>query len=148
MENAISKEKAINLVKNAERRIFPRSEALDFDIELQKRNTNLTIITDSTSPKELVGYTVCSRYKRTVLLHKVCVLKAYRRRGIARRMLDMQMKTFRSQGCEKAQLWVDENRMPARDLYSALGFLEMHRVENYYATNRAGIQMVLSLLAL
>lgn len=143
-------EEATNLVRNAEKRAFPRNEALDFGMELQKRNTDLMIImaeNPTKNTKALVGYIACTRHNKTVLLHKVCVIEAYRRRGVARKMLEMQLKKFKSQGCEKAQLWVDEKRMPARCLYSALGFLEMNLVENYYAPGRMGIQMVLSLLA-
>lgn len=144
----ISRSQASNLVKCAERRVFPRTEALDLDVELRKSNTDLMIILDEntvTRMNKLVAYIVCSRHKKLVLLHKVCVLEVYRRRGIARRMIEMQKGKFRDQGCEKMQLWVDEKRMPARRLYAALGFLEMSRVEDYYAPCRTGIQMAILL---
>jgi ribosomal protein S18 acetylase RimI-like enzyme len=136
-------------VKQAEKRNFPRNEAFNFDMELKKRNMELIVILDEIllpDPKALVGYLVFARNHRTAMLHKICVLDEYRRQGIARKMLKRQIEKLRSQNCERVLLWVDEMRNPAKSLYIGLGFKDVDRVEDYYASGRAGIQMILSLL--
>lgn len=149
LDGVISEAIAMSWVRQAEKKTFPRHEALDFDHELRKNNTDLVIILREgliPSAQALVGYSVFSRNKRTVLLHKVCILKEYRRQGFAKRLLEMQQEKYRRQGCEKIQLWVDEKRMSAKGLYTGLGFIRTNQVENYYALGRTGIQMVLLLL--
>ena len=135
-------------LKHAEKQNFPRTEALDFDSELAKRNTKVILIIDEAAlpaPQALIAYSVFSRNKRLMLLHKVCVLEAHRRKGIARGMLELQISRLRSQGCRSLQLWVDEKRVPARCLYASLGFRAVRSWEDYYAPGRTGILMVLSL---
>lgn len=46
---------------------------------------------------------------------------------------------------EAIDLWVDENRTPARKLYSLHGFQECQRVENYYGRGRTGMKLILKL---
>jgi ribosomal protein S18 acetylase RimI-like enzyme len=136
-------------VKQAEKRNFPRSEAFNLDMELKKRNMELIVILDEISlpdPNALIAYSVFARNHRTAMLHKICVLGEHRRQGIARRILKLQIEKLRSQNCERVLLWVDEMRVPARSLYIDLGFKDVDRVEDYYASGRAGIQMILSLL--
>lgn len=135
-------------VKHAERRNFPRNEIFDFDTELKKRNTELTVVlSESQVPntKIVVAYLVFTRAQRTALLQKICVTEEHRRQGIAHRILWLQIEKLRSRNCERILLWVDEMRMPARSLYTGLGFENSDRVEDYYAPGRHGIQMALRL---
>lgn len=136
-------------VKHAERRNFPRNETFDFDTELKKRNTELTVVSDESlfpNSKAVIAYLVFTRNQRTALLHKICVMEEHRRQGIARRMLKSQIEKLRSRNCERVLLWVDEMRMPARCLYAGLGFKDSDRLEDYYAPGRVGVRMTLSLL--
>lgn len=138
-------------VKHAERRNFPRNEIFDFDTELKKRNAELTVILDESlvpNSKTVVAYVVFTRAQKTALLHKICVIEEYRRQGIARRILCLQIENLRSRNCERILLWVDEMRMPARCLYTGLGFENSDRIEDYYAPGRHGIQMTLQLVKL
>lgn len=138
----------VSWVKQAEKRTFPRIEVFDFDTELKKHNTELMIILDEAllpQSTALIAYSVYARHKKTVLLHKVCVLENHRRQGVARRMLEMQKERLRCQSCESIQLWVDGKREPAISLYAGLGFQEVGRLEDYYAPGRTGIRMLLSL---
>ncbi|KAL9121219.1 MAG: hypothetical protein Q9187_002228 [Circinaria calcarea] len=134
-------------MQQLERKTFPRNEALDFDLELKKRNTEVIAVLDSNAKVEsereghLVGYVVWGRLQKTALLHKVCVAKQYRRRGIARRMLNIMKDRLRRNGCVSIQLWVGEARVPATCLYLSLGFSEVDRVEDYYSPGRTGIKM-------
>lgn len=145
----VAKDDLIHQVQHIEKKTFPRREAMDFCTELQKRNMDLIIIVDDTGvnatvrPK-LVSYLVFVHLKagNAVLLHKVCVAQEYRRRGIAKAVLETQAETLKKQGCTKIQLWVDAGNVPARRLYEALGLEEVSKVNDYYAIGRTGIQMI------
>ena len=135
-------------VKRAERKTFPRSEALDFDTELFKRNVELmAVVEDAPAPRQLslVAYLVITRIHSMALLHKLCVLERYRRRGIASQIMRFQCERLTTSGCIKVQLWVDEQREGAQSLYYQVGFEEVERVNNYYGPGRTGIKMVRSL---
>lgn len=136
-------------VKHAERRNFPRSEIFDFDTELKKRNVESTVVLDKSlvpNSETVVAYLVFTRVHRTALLHKICVMEEYRRQGIARKILSLQIDKMRGRNCDRILLWVDETRMPARCLYAGLGFKNSDRIEDYYASGRHGIQMTLQLV--
>ena len=132
-------------VKQAERRTFPRNEALDFDTELAKRNVHFTIIAEDVTapgPARLVAYLVLARIKSTATVHKLCVLDQYRRLGVASQLLRLQCEQAKRSGCTRIQLWVDGERTAAQSLYSKVGFDEVERVNDYYAPGRTGIRMV------
>ena len=140
----------LDQVKRAEKRTFPRDEALDFDYELKKRNTELIVVlaeeeSGGDHERVLAAYIVYARLRGAVLVHKVCVLDGHRRQGIARAMLSWLKDKLQGQGCEKLQLWVDEARKPARSLYESLGFRTAGRATDYYGPGRTGIKMILSL---
>ncbi len=76
----VAKDNLIHQVQHAERKTFPRREAMDFSTELQKRNMDLVIIVDDVGVftpvrPNLVAYMVFVHLKagKAVLLHKVCV---------------------------------------------------------------------------
>ena len=136
-------------VKHAEKTAFARNEALDFDLELKKRNANLAFVVDRSAEPScaaVAAYFIYVRTQKTVSVHKVCVLQDYRRRGIATALLKMHVSRFKDWICRKAQLWLDEAIMPAKKLYTSAGFVETDRVEGYYAPGRNGIKMVLEFL--
>lgn len=138
----------LNWVMRAEKKVFPHNEIFEFDSELKKHNTGLMIILDEKllpNPLALIAYLVQASYKKTTLLHKVCVLEKHRRHGMARRMLRLQIGKLESRGYCIIKLWVDEKREPARSLYAEMGFTEVDRVKDYYGPGRTGIQMELSL---
>ena len=54
----ISMDDILTQVKRLEKRTFPKAEAMDFDIELQKRNTELIIVLDCSPPEEAVNFTI------------------------------------------------------------------------------------------
>lgn len=145
----VAKDELIHQAQHVEKKTFPRREAMDFSIELQKRNMDLVIVIDDASvcaparPK-LVAYMVFVHLKagNAVLLHKICVSEDYRRRGIASAILETQAERLKKQGCTKIQLWVDEGNVSARQLYKVLGLAEVSKLNDYYAVGRTGIQML------
>ena len=150
----VSKQAVLPQVERAEKKNFARHEAFDFQLELKKRNVDLVIILkdDGISPREIptvAAYSVFVHSKpgNCVMLHKICVLEDFRRRGIAKKILVTQTQKYASRGCSKIQLWVDEQNKSARSLYESAGFQEMKKVENYYAPGRTGLQMSLDLMS-
>ena len=138
----------LDQIKRAEKRMFPRKEAFDFDTELKKRNAQLTVVLDTTKSASyplLAAYAVYVYTPSVALLHKVCVLEDYRRRGIAKKMLLSQHERLAHRGCGRIQLWVDEHRSSARQLYESISFETVGRVEDYYGPNRPALRMILQL---
>ena len=145
----VAKDDLIHQIQHVEKKTFPRREALDLSTELHKRNTDLVIVVDDAgmftpAKPKAVAYMVLVHLKagNAVLLHKICVDSEYRRRGIARIVLESQRQRLTKQGCTRIQLWVDEGNVPARELYKNLGLQEVSMVNDYYAAGRNGIQML------
>ncbi|KAL9035167.1 MAG: hypothetical protein Q9180_005004 [Flavoplaca navasiana] len=116
-------------VKHAERKTFPRNEAFDFDLELKKRNTELIVVmddSDTSSCPQVAAYAVYAHTQSLTMLHKLCVEEDFRLQGIARRLLLSQHQKLLLRGCSQVALWVDKERVPARQLYLSIGFVEAH----------------------
>ncbi len=142
------KEQILDVIKRVEKRTFPSNEALVFDQELKKRNTFLICVLEEEAARdrnELCAYMVYTRTKRVVLLHKLCVLETHRRKGVARWMLNELYDGMRKSGCGSIEIWVDEAREPAKNLYSSCGFVQVMKVENYYSPGRTGLKMIMFL---
>ena len=54
----ISMDDILAQVKRLEKRTFPKAEAMDFDVELQKRNTELIVVLDCSPPNEAINFTI------------------------------------------------------------------------------------------
>lgn len=65
-------------------------------------------------------------------IYRIATLPAYRKRGIAYRLLDYAVKTERGGGLETLFLEVRKQNIPARSLYRAYGFKEAGVRKNYY----------------
>ncbi|KAI9892273.1 MAG: hypothetical protein M1814_001732 [Vezdaea aestivalis] len=110
---------------------------MDIKAEIQKKNTELAcVLVDQT---QLVGYMVFCRRKKTVLLHKLCVLPEYRRKGVARLIISHLKKLSRDS--DELVLWVDDSREAARQLYFSTGFSDLQKVTNYYGPGRDAFRM-------
>lgn len=139
----------LDQIKHAEKKHFPRKEAFDFDSELRKQNVELIVVFDtaeSSCGPILAAYAVYARTSKVASLHKICVVEKYRRQGVATRLLVEQHRRLQLHGCNRVQLWVDEQRLPAKQLYENIGFVEVGRVEDYYGPNRKAILMNLNLI--
>lgn len=135
-------------IKHAEKKLFPRNEALDFDLELKKRNAAPIAVlecVEASSVPSLAAYALFVHTPPLALLHKVCVLEKYRGRGIAARVLSVHHRSLALRACGKVQLWVDEQRMAARHVYEKLGFEEVGRLDHYYGPHRPALRMLLQL---
>lgn len=132
-------------IRLCEKQNFSRTEALDFEVELKKRNVQLKVVVDA--ERNLVAYMLLafSSPGRVANLHKICVLTSQRKKGVATEMLNELIKALRARGCMRVQLWVDEQNHPARNLYSKLGFEKLQSISEYYGTGRTGLHHILCL---
>ncbi|KAF3387747.1 hypothetical protein F1880_001317 [Penicillium rolfsii] len=137
-------------ISRVERKTFPTNEAFAFGEELWRKKPNTRVlystrVNDITTRPDLVAYAVYVRQKGVALLHKVCVIEAYRRQGVGQQLMFFIQERLRKEGCQLIQLWVDQAREPARALYRRCGFEEREVIPDYYAPGRTGIRMVLDL---
>ena len=142
--------KILPQVGKVERKTFPRSEAMAFEDELEKRNFELTLVVKEMQEQpvpRLVAYVGITRVKGKAFLHKVCVIEEFRCQGIATEILRQRIDILKCQGCDIVQLWVEEDRKPAKFLYNKLGFEVDQSVVDYYGPGRSGLRMVLRFVA-
>ncbi|KAH7360019.1 acetyltransferase-like protein [Pyrenochaeta sp. MPI-SDFR-AT-0127] len=132
-------------VAKIERKVFPSSEGFDYDIELKKKNIGLILAFKEGDSDNVVAYLVHQRMKRLVWLHKLCVIEQEREHGLGRCLVHSLRNQMERGGCQSIQLWVDENRNPARALYAACGFQEIEHRLDYYAPGRAGLKLELAI---
>lgn len=81
---------------------------------------------------EIVGYLCAYHILEELQLASVAVKEAFRRQGIARRLILEMIQQGREQGAKEIWLDVRESNAAARRLYEELGFREMYRRKNYY----------------
>ncbi|KKK15914.1 hypothetical protein P175DRAFT_0529477 [Aspergillus ochraceoroseus IBT 24754] len=135
-------------ITRVEKKTFPANEAFPFGEELwrKKPNTRVLYVTrPSQGTQPLIAYAVYVRQKGVALLHKVCVVEAFRRAGVGMQLMEYIRIRLQKEGCQHIQLWVDKAREPARSLYTRNGFEEREEILDYYAPGRTGIKMVLDL---
>lgn len=60
-------------------------------------------------------------------------------------MIQKVIEDLKRSRAGQVDLWVDEERTPARALYTACGFIEQESVKDYYGNGRTGIRMKLEL---
>ena len=137
-------------ISRVEKKTFPANEAFTFGEELWRKKPNTRVlystrVADNSTREDLVAYAVYVRQKGVALLHKVCVIEAYRRQGVGQQLMSFIQERLRKEGCQYIQLWVDQAREPARALYRRCGFEEREVIPDYYAPGRTGIRMILDL---
>jgi [ribosomal protein S18]-alanine N-acetyltransferase len=73
----------------------------------------------------------------------IAVAMSARGRGLARQLLELNMRRLAGLGVRAVFLEVDENNAPARALYRRAGFREVGRREGYYSASRGIAALVL-----
>ena len=90
---------------------------------------------------KLIGIAGGMAVDRDVQILDVAVDAAYRRQGIARKLLAHVSYDAQMLGCETASLEVEEENDAARALYEALGFSQVGVRRGYYGAGRDAIVM-------
>ena len=79
-----------------------------------------------------VGFILSRRAADEAEILSVAVARAWRGRGIARRLLDLHLRRLAGFGLRAVFLEVDEDNQPALRLYRRAGFSEVGRRPGYY----------------
>jgi predicted GNAT family acetyltransferase len=138
-KSAKQKPEIVTAIQSLERRIFPSSECLSITTETSKRNTTLLYATFQST---IIGYLIYINTASGIRIHKVCVADAFRRHGIATKLIHRVIEVA-AKGGKGIDLWVDEARMAARQCYNVNGFVQVgDLVVDYYGPGRNGIRMV------
>ena len=82
--------------------------------------------------ERLLGYAGMLAVPDEADVTNVAVCPEYRRRGIARRLVDVLIEEARERGITRLHLEVRESNIAARALYESLGFVTDGRRKGYY----------------
>ncbi len=73
---------------------------------------------------EVVGCAGLTLHGRQCELHRLYLLRAFRGRGLGRRLLDTAIEYGRERGCDKMIAWSDVKLTDAHALYLRTGFIQ------------------------
>lgn len=134
----------ITAIQSLERKTFPSSESLTIQTEISKRNTYILVARLPGSTVPVIGYLIYINTFAGLRIHKVCVGEKFRRRGVAKKLIQCVCDTAKKTG-KDIDLWVDENRIGAIQCYTTCGFRQVADVVvDYYGPARNGIRMIWS----
>ena len=92
--------------------------------------------------RSLVGLIVSRLVLDEAEILSIAVVAAGRGKGLARQLLELNLRRLAGLGARTVFLEVDESNVPARRLYRRAGFREVGRREGYYPTGRSGTALV------
>jgi [ribosomal protein S18]-alanine N-acetyltransferase len=102
--------------------------------EFEQLLTDRAVVADrAISGRHNVGFILSRRAADEAEILSVAVARAWRGRGLARRLLDLHLRRLAGLGLRAVFLEVDEDNTPARRLYARAGFREVGRRAGYYA---------------
>ena len=138
MENKIINRKAdindLSSLKALEQECFSEVIRENFEFVLNSKSHMLFV---SEISGKIVAYAGISiSYEQGDIL-SVCVSKDFRRLGLAKSLLEMLFNKAKDLGVQTMFLEVEEDNLPAINLYVALGFKEISRRKNYYGDKTA-----------
>lgn len=93
----------------------------------------------------LAGYVFCSWAAGEIHVNKIATSEAWRRRGVARALMDEVLGLGARVGTEEIYLEVRPSNEPARRFYAELGFSIAGRRPGYYLDGEDAIVMILVL---
>ena len=89
----------------------------------------------------IVGYCFSMYFLDEMHVNKIAVAAAWRRRGVAKALMDDAMEFARARGVASIALEVRESNAEARAFYAALGFEERYRRPRYYPDGETAVVM-------
>lgn len=113
-----------------EEAIFP--DAWDYRSVMDLITTEGAMCFTASEGGRVIAYVIGRLIAPEGEIYRVAVDEAYRKRGIAYRLLDYAIKTSRGKGLESVFLEVRSMNTPAINLYRAYGFAEVGRRKGYY----------------
>jgi ribosomal-protein-alanine N-acetyltransferase len=91
---------------------------------------------------QIIGYAVPWFAADELQIANIAVHEAFRRRGVARELLQYVCQLAQRQGCGAAHLEVRRSNVTARQFYARLGFEETGMRRNYYGHDEDAILMI------
>jgi len=93
----------------------------------------------------VIGYAIgIIRHRTTGHLVSVAVSTSHRRSGVGKALLEEALARLAVAGAKRFVLEVRESNAPAIGLYRKFGFVDMEKIEGYYADGESAIVMELS----
>jgi [ribosomal protein S18]-alanine N-acetyltransferase len=96
----------------------------------------------ATVGSNLVGFILSRLAADEAEILSVAVASSRRGKGLARRLLDLNLRRLAGLGTHAVFLEVDEGNVPARRLYQRAGFRDVGRREGYY-TGKSAAALIL-----
>ena len=127
-------EEDVAAVAALEEENFSRPWSYDAFLKTLSDENYIVIIAKETDA--LLGYCVLLCTGEEADITNVCTALAARGKGVATEMLTVLMEAGKSQGVREFFLEVRESNVPARGLYTKLGFEEIGLRKNYYEEPR------------
>lgn len=97
----------------------------------------------ATTGNKLVGFILSRLVGDEAEILSLAVAAPRRGRGLARRLLDLNLRRLVGLGARTVFLEVDEGNLPARRLYRRAGFREVGRREGYYPAGQRSAALIL-----
>jgi ribosomal-protein-alanine N-acetyltransferase len=97
----------------------------------------------ATAGTTLAGFILSRIVQDEAEILSIAVASAWRGRGLARQLLDINLRRLAALGARSVFLEVEEGNVSARRLYRRAGFQEVGRRERYYAPERGAAALVL-----
>jgi ribosomal-protein-alanine N-acetyltransferase len=97
----------------------------------------------ATLGRSLVGFIVSRLVRDEAEILSVAVVSSKRGKGLARRLLDLNLRRLAGLGARTVFLEVDESNVPARRLYRRAGFRDVGRREGYYPAGQGAAALIL-----
>src|SRR5262245_35830472 len=97
----------------------------------------------ATVGRKVVGFILSRIAADEAEILSVAVTNAWRGRGLARRLLDLNLRRLAGLGTHVVFLEVDEANAPARRLYQRAGFRDVGRREGYYPQGKGTAALIL-----
>jgi [ribosomal protein S18]-alanine N-acetyltransferase len=90
-------------------------------------------------PPRLAGFAIAHKEGQTAYVVTLDVAPPYRRRGLARRLMEDTESRARATGAQEIALHVYTGNLGAIAFYEALGYNRMRMAENFYARGAHGL---------
>jgi len=84
---------------------------------------------------QIIAYVLFWILPGTIDIHNIAVHTGFRRRGIARLLLEQVISEARARGLHRVTLEVRQSNLPAQRLYESLGFVRTGIRSGYYSDN-------------
>jgi ribosomal-protein-alanine N-acetyltransferase len=112
----------------------------EFEQLLMERNV---IAHRATVGRKVVGFILSRLAADEAEILSVAVANSRRGKGLARRLLDLNLRRLAGLGTHAVFLEVDEGNVPARRLYQRAGFRDVGRREGYYPAGKGAAALIL-----